>query len=191
MIVMFENEMTIREKLLRRVGLKCADFARQLSYHRALRDFKEARKLNFWIYMYNNAIKLAVLDWFHLFGSHNDDLHWKKVVSDINGFRDKLLPCLGITQDEWEEYRETIKTFRDKDVAHIEVHPVSNVPEMTVALKASDFYYKEVLIELESYSDYANWPADLLVYHRDSLEQSKTIAEEACNATVSLVEKVH
>ena len=188
---MFENEMTTREKLLRRVGLKCADFARQLSYHRALHDFKEARKLNFWIYMYNNAMNLAVLDWFHLFGYHDDDLHWKRVVSDTDCFRDELLLCLGITQKEWEEYRKTIKTYRDKDVAHIEVRPVSNVPEMTVALKAADFYYKEVLRELKSYSNYSRWPTDLLVYHKDSLGQSKKIAEVACNATVAHVEKVY
>jgi hypothetical protein len=141
--------------------------------------------------MSNNAIDLATLDWFHLFGYHSDDLHWKKVVNDINGFRDKLFSHLGITQNKWEEYRETIKIYRDKDVAHIEVRPVSNVPEMTVALKAVDFYYKVVLIELKSYSNYAQWPIDLLVYHKDSLEQSKTIVEAACNATLSHVEKVY
>ena len=183
--------MTNREKLLRRVGLKCADFARQFSYHRALHDFKEARKLNFWICMYNNAIDLAVLDWFHLFGYHNDDLHWKKVANDINDFRRKLLSLLGLTKNEWEEYRETIKTYRDKDVAHIEVRPVSHVPEMLVALKAADFYYKNVLSELQSYSNYDKWPDDLIAYYKDSLEQSKKIAEVACNASMNIVEKVY
>ncbi|MFH0772302.1 MAG: hypothetical protein V1933_06750 [Candidatus Omnitrophota bacterium] len=183
--------MTGREKLLRRVGLKCADFARQLSYHRALCDFKESRRLFFWISMYNNAIDLAVLDWFHLFGYHNDDLHWKKVVNDINSFRGRLLSCLRFTQNEWEDYRKTIKTYRDKDVAHIEVRPISHVPEMSDALKAADIYYKEVLTELKNYPDYAKWPVDLLVYHNDSLCQSKTIARAACGVTADLVEKVH
>ena len=183
--------MTKREKLLRRVGLKCADFARQLSYHRALHEFKEARKLNFWIYMYNNSIDLAVLDWFHLFGYHKDDLHWKKIISDVDGFREKLLSFLGLTQDEWEEYRETIKTYRDKDVAHIEVRPVSNVPEMVVALNATHFYYTAVITELKSFSNYDNWPDDLIQYHKNSLNQSKSIAENACNATVDFIEKVY
>lgn len=185
------SNMTKREKLLRRVGLKCADFARQLSYHRALHEYKEARKLNFWIYMYNNAIDLAVLDWFHLFGYHNDDLHWKKVVNDIDDFRHRLLGCLGVTQEEWEKYRETIKTYRDKDVAHIEVCPVSNVPEMSVALEAADFYYKVVLAELKSYAIYDKWPDNLLEYHKNSFEQSKVIAENACNATANFIEKVY
>ena len=185
--------MTKREQLLRRVGLKCADFARQLSYHRALHDFKEARKLNFWIYMYNNAIDLAVLDWFHLFGYHNDDLHWKKVVNDIDldVFREKLLSCLGLTQNEWGKYRETVKTYRNKDVAHMEIRPVSNVPEMAVALMAADFYYKVVLKELKSFSNYAEWPQDLFQYYKNSLGQSRLIAENACNATASFIEKVY
>jgi len=67
--------MKDREKLLRRVALKCADFARQLSYHRALNAYKDQVRANFWIYTYNNAIDLAILDWLHLFGYHNDDLH--------------------------------------------------------------------------------------------------------------------
>jgi hypothetical protein len=186
-----ENMMTEREILLRRVGLKCADFARQLSYHRALHEFTESRKLNFWIYMYNNAIDLAILDWFHLFGYHNDDLHWKKVVSDIDNFRERLLACLGLKQNDWEDYREKIKTYRDKDVAHIEVRPVSNVPEMSVALMAADFYYKVVLTELKNYSDYTEWPIDLLQYHENSLKQSREITKDACKATDNHIEKVY
>ena len=183
--------MTEREKLLRRVGFKCADFARQLSYHRALHGFKESRKLNFWIYMYNNAIDLAVLDWFHLFGYHNDDLHWKKVVSDIDDFRRILLASLGLRQNEWEDYRETIKTYRDKDVAHIEVRPVSNVPQMSVALQAANIYYQVVITELKNFSDYTKWPADLVQYHEDSLRQSTAIAENACKATANHIEEVY
>ena len=78
--------MTERERILRRVALKCADFARQLSYHRALEEHDKDFKQNFWIVMYNNSIDLAVLDWFHLFGYHNDDLHWKQIVHDIDAF---------------------------------------------------------------------------------------------------------
>ncbi|MFX0046479.1 MAG: hypothetical protein ACFE8Z_11570, partial [Candidatus Hermodarchaeota archaeon] len=54
----------------RGVVLKCGDFARQLSYHLGLNKYRGQFKLNFWVYVYNNAIDLAVLDWFHLFGYH-------------------------------------------------------------------------------------------------------------------------
>ena len=183
--------MTNREKLLRRVGLKCADFTRQLSYHRALHEFEEGRKLNFWIYMYNNAINLAVLDWFHLFGYHKDDLHWKKVMKDVEGFRNGLLSRLGLNQQEWENYRESIKKYRDKDVAHIEVRPLSHVPKMNIALQAANFYYQMVLTELKGYSNYTKWPDDLVLYHENNLKQSKLIAEAACGATKNIKEEVY
>jgi len=183
--------MTDREKLLRRVGLKCADFARQLSYHRALHEHREERKLNFWICMYNNAIDLAVLDWFHLFGYHKDDLHWKKVLDDVDGFRRGLLSSLGLEQKEWEEYREKVKNYRDKDVAHIEVRPVSNVPKMDITLKAANIYYKHILRELTGYSNYSKWPIDLIEYHENSLSQAKLIAKAACMATIHLDEEVY
>jgi len=185
------QEITDREKLLRRVALKCADFARQLSYHRALERYEDSRKLNFWRYMYNNAIDLAVIDWFHLFGYHNDDLHWKQVSNDVDGFREELLAHLRMGQKEWVEYRETVKTYRDKDVAHIQVRPLSHVPDMSIALKATNFYYKKVLEELKQYSEYKGWPADLGEYHKCSFEQSIRIAEAASSATSNIDEKVY
>ena len=182
--------MEQREILLRRVGLKCADFARQLSYHRVLNDYKDGFKLYFWIYVFNNAIDLAVLDWFHLFGYHNDDLHWKQVVADIDAFRNQLLSHVNMTENEWKLYREEIKTYRDKDVAHIEVRPTSHVPEMSVAQKAVTYYYENVLKELTGFGDYSHWPKDLSDYHQRSMEQTKRIVESAYLATAHIRESV-
>lgn len=182
--------MEEREKKLRKVALKCGDFARQLSYHRAINKYKDDLKLNFWIATYNNAIDLAVLDWFHLFGYHNDDLHWKNIVTDIPRFRDELYKFLKVREDEFKAYWEEIKTYRDKDVAHIEIRPVSNVPEMTMALKAVSFYYQTVLKELSTIRNYDNWPADLMHFHCRSLEQAEKIATKAYEATRDVSEKV-
>jgi hypothetical protein len=179
-----------REKLLRRVALKCADFARQLSYHRALAEYKDDFVHNFWIYMYNNTIDLAVLDWFHLFGYHKDALHWKQVLTDIPTFRKQLLQSLQLTEDEWKAYRETIKDYRDKDVAHIEVRPVSQVPRMAVALKATAIYYSAVLAELSTFGDYGGWPIQLKDYHMRSLEQAKEICTAAYRASRDIKEKI-
>lgn len=182
--------MTDREKFLRRVALKCADFARQLSYHRALAEHEHDFTQNFWIYMHNNAIDLAVLDWFHLFGYQNDDLHWKKVVNDVPAFGSQLFQSLQMTEDDWKTYRETIKDYRDKDVAHIEVRPISQVPSMALALQAVALYYSMVLAELYTFRDYGGWPRQLEEYHVKSLEQSKVICAAAYRATRDIEEKV-
>lgn len=185
-----EKIINDREKLLRRVALKCADFARQLSYHRGLAEYQDSFKQNFWIYMYNNAIDLAVLDWFHIFGYHNDDLHWKQVVTDIPAFRSELFQLLEMTEDAWKTYRESVKVYRDKDIAHIEVRPVSQVPDMTLALKAAGFYYSTVLAELSVFGDYSGWPRQLDEYHIRSLEQTKEICGVAYRASRDIKEEV-
>jgi hypothetical protein len=183
--------MNGRERLLRRVALKCADFARQLSYHRALAEYRGSFTQNFWIYMHNNAIDLAVLDWFHLFGSHKDHLHWKQVVTDVPAFRNQLFQSLQITEDEWKTYRESIKAYRDKDVAHIEVRPfVSQVPDMALALKAAALYYSTVRAELSTFRDYGGWPSELEEYHIRSLEQSKAICAVAYGGSRDIEEGV-
>lgn len=183
--------MEEREKKLRRVALKCGDFARQLSYHRAISKYQGSLKLNFWIATYNNAIDLAVLDWFHLFGYHNDDLHWKNIVTDIPGFRNELYNVIKVNDSEFNAYWEEIKIYRDKDVAHIEIRPVSNVPNMTMALKAVSFYYQTVLKELYGFRNYSNWPIDLMDYHRRSFEQTQHIVTIAYEATRDFSEKVY
>ncbi len=182
--------MEQREKRLRRVGLKCGDFARQISYHRAFREYEGSLKLNFWIATFNNAIDLAVLDWFHLFGYHNDDLHWKCVVSDNEKFRNGLFNYLCLSNGEFEAYWNEIKAYRDQDIAHIEIRPVSNVPDMSIALKACNYYYKNVLKELSTFRDYSNWPDDLMEYHQRSLEQAEYIVSVAYEATKNINETI-
>ena len=181
--------MNDREKLLRRVALKCADMVRQISYHRAIEQ-KGQLNLNFWICTYNNTIDMAVLDWAHLFGNEKDDLHWKNIVNNIDEFRHDLFSTIEISTEEWIKYWESIKEYRDKDVAHIEVRPVSNVPKMNTAVKATCFYYSYVLSEIKKYGNYSQWPDDLFDYHQRSFEQSLEIASNAFEATKNLRERV-
>ncbi len=183
--------MNEREEKLRRVALKCADFARQLSYHLAL--YKKYRgggvTLNFWRCMSNNAIDLAVLDWFHLFGSYRDNLHWKNIVEDEEAFKKGLLAELKISEAQWEIIHENVKNYRDKDVAHIEVRPVSHMPDIDKEpLRAANYYYKYILPELTGYSDYYRdeYPKDLIQYHKKSLEEAIKITSIACGATKNI-----
>jgi hypothetical protein len=183
--------MDKREYLLFRVATKCGDFARNLSFHRALGEYvKDSEKLNFWIHMYNNAIELAILDWSHLFGNHKDDLHWKRVVHDPVGFKRQLLQTIHMTEQEWSTYHREIKDYRDKDIAHIKVRLRSHIPEMTQALRAVAYYYSVALNELQNYGIY-HYPQDLSDYHEKSLAQSTVIAANAYKATIGIKEKVY
>jgi hypothetical protein len=87
-------------------------------------------------------------------------------------------------------HREEIKTYRDKDVAHIEVRPKSQVPEMSIALKAATYYYEYVLKELKGFADYSNWPQSLDEYHQKSFEQTEKIVKVAYSASRQFKERV-
>ena len=167
------------------------DFTRNLSYHRALQNhLKDSDELIFWIHMYNNAIDLAVLDWFHLFGNHNDDLHWKSIVHNVDRFKQGLLQSISYSAQEWKAYHEKIKNYRDKDIAHIELKPLSHVPEMTQALRAAAYYYAAVLEELQGYAIYDDSPQDLNDYYEKNFAQAMVIAASAYHATLGIKEMV-
>lgn len=173
--------------------MKCRDFARQLSYHRALRGFIKPTggfNLHFWTTVFNNSINIAILDWFHLFGYHNDDLHWKKIVKNEAAFRSSLFAYVALDEQGWHSYRDKVKTYRDKDVAHIEVRPEGFVPDMTLALKAADFYYRYILSELSGFGDYSNEPTDLVTYCEDSQKQAEKILALAYSSTAFMQEEV-
>lgn len=175
-----------RNILLNRVCLKCADFVRQLSMHRAFDGLQGKLKQNFWIYIYNNSIDMAVLDWCHLFGNHSDDLHWKGVASDKDNFRRDLFKHLEIDESTWNTYWHNLKGYRDKNVGHIEILPLSNIPDMTFALDSISYYYDTVTKEFKK----DNYPDNILEYYEACLNQTKIYVQISFKATKNLKEEV-
>lgn len=147
-----------KEEVLKRVVLKCNDFVRQLSYHRAMLPHAENLRTNIWIYSYNNYIDMAVLDWCHLFGNNKDDLHWKNNVANEEEFRQHVLESLKISQADWDAYWLSVKGYRDNDVAHIKVNPKSDIPDMDTALEMVKLYYINAINELHERGIYMALP---------------------------------
>ena len=168
-----------RETILRRVAFKCVDCARQLFHHEAFTPYAEDFKYNnYWIYCYNNSIDMAVLDWCHLFGNAEDELHWRNVISNVEDFRNDLLTFLDISFEDWEQYWNTVKDYRDKDVAHIEVRPVTNVPTMKLGITAVGFYYNSIISELRGFNDkYQVYPDDFFKYMQRYSEKAELFVE--------------
>ncbi len=106
---------------------------------------------------------MAVLDWCHLFGNRSDDLHWNNIVSDADEFKRNILHTLGMSEAEWTTYWESVKDYRDKDVAHIEVRPrpEKEAPEMDKALELIELYYIYAISELHEANVYMELPRKL------------------------------
>ena len=140
--------------LQKRSILKCRDFVRQFSYHRAMFPHIKNLRTNIWIYTFNNFIDMSILDWCHLFGNRNDDLYWKNVITNNDEFKRNILANLKISEKEWNNYWSLIKDYRDKHVAHIEISPQYTIPDLTNALESIKLYYSYVIKELHENNEY-------------------------------------
>ncbi|WP_406833659.1 hypothetical protein [Pseudomonas asiatica] len=136
-----------RTKLLTRAEMNCLSFVNNLALSGATREqLGRGRVLsNFWSQISRNALDLAILDWCHAFGQHNDVLHWKKVFPGNEAeFRDDLLIWMDISFDEFLQFREHMKMYRDKDLAHMELRNISMIPAMSTAVHSMAFYFHQV-----------------------------------------------
>jgi hypothetical protein len=167
-----------RELILRRVCLKCVDYCRQVTYHRSMVPYSSELKANYWIYSFNNFIDMAVLDWGHLYGNKNDNLHWQNVIEDKVEFKKELFSFLEVTEEQWREYWESIKYYRDKDVAHIEVRPSITVPDMDLGIKSVGFYYNWIIPELKEFGNYDLFIDNLFKYFDRVYNNTNVLVDE-------------
>lgn len=183
-----------REELLIIVGTTCKNFVNQLSYNRVFYKYKDHLKLTLLVHICNNCIDSAVLNWCHLFNSHNDRLHWKKIVNTvkIDTFRQELLHHVSITENDWKEYRDKIKDYRGDCVSHINPFLyIDKIPEMDIAMKAVDYYYQYILQELLLDNNLLyTLPDNLNEYYQKSFEQTEKIFELIYTATKHIKEQV-
>jgi len=167
-------------------------FVSQLTYHRAIRKTAPQLKQNFWIYISNNHMEMAVLEWCKLFGANAEHLHWSKVFKDKDGFREHILNSVQMDKTQWCKYWTELTDYRNKRVSHFDpdFRPI-RYPRLEPAFKAVVACYQYVLNKLESYSIDHNYPPSLEEYSDRLMEQALVFAERAYNATKNLDEKVY
>ena len=69
-------------------------------------------KLTLWQVVYGDLFDTVVLEWCKLFGSDEENLHWKNFVSDVEEFRKRLLDHVNINVAAWDLYWCEMKTYR-------------------------------------------------------------------------------
>lgn len=144
--------MPADRRFLRRIALLNCHFARNLAYYRGgfvsrdgtghLIDMSEVgRTVN------GNFLDIAVLEWCKLFADWNSRHHWRRAIETFAAqtrFRAELLASLGIHLTAWESYLETVRTYRDKFVAHLDNEEVAIIPSMELALGSSVFLHSHL-----------------------------------------------
>jgi hypothetical protein len=133
------------EERVRRVAILCRHCLRNLAFYRAgWRYNSHSPRVNrqFWIAAHGSFIDIAVLEWCKLFADEKKGRHhWQKVVADGASFEGGLYDFLRLTKEEFAEYTESMRHFRDKFVAHLDDKSTAFIPFVWPARRSAAYLY--------------------------------------------------
>ena len=119
-------------------------FVHHLAYYRIL--FSAYNELHteseFWKYTIDAHILRSIIDWCMVFGTDSNEVHWKKAaLNDFtqSDFRSYLLKSIGLSLEQWSDFRSNMMDFRNKYATH-NVFPYPSMPIMDTALRVAVTY---------------------------------------------------
>ena len=159
-----------RRTRLRRTGILCLHFMRNVAFYRAWTALSAARrKEQFWRTANGNFIDMAVLDWCKLFGDKNAKHHWSKSVTDHTAFLHGLHTRILVNAVAFEEYRLQVRTYRDKFVAHLDELHTMDIPNLQPALESVRFLYQFLRDSEDDVDALIDAPDNGVTYYREHL----------------------
>lgn len=84
------------------------------------------------------------MEWCKLFGDDKELHHWKQIVDDSASFRQRLLKDVGISEEQWKNCWESLKTYRDEFLAHLDSEHTMQIPDMTIPMRMVAFYHGQL-----------------------------------------------
>ncbi|WP_058534251.1 hypothetical protein [Legionella saoudiensis] len=159
---------------LRRVGLLCCAFSQNSAYYRAgwINKNTTLAKHQFWIVVQNNFLDMCVIEWMKLFGSYNAH-HWRRIViEDPEAFKTNMLLYCNLSSDDYEQYHKKMKSYRDQFVAHLDSELTMHIPDLTNAIKATEYYYEYIYSELPN-TFKVDFPSNIIDFHNTCLLEAK------------------
>lgn len=86
----------------------------------------------------------ATVRWCQVFGTDNEENHWKKTLSNHDEIRLGLLSCADIEINAYREYHKGMIDFRNNGIAHFEpeyMNAGNVVPTFSIAMKTSSYLH--------------------------------------------------
>lgn len=164
-----------RRSRLRRTGILCLHFMRNLAYHRGWNAAKlERKQQDFWRTINGNFIDTAVLEWCKVYGDTRAKHHWEKCVSDTEKFAEGLRRITGKTEAEFEQYRVVVRAYRDKFVAHLDELNQMQIPDLQPALESIRYLYQHLVDVEDDVDAFVDLPANADRYYQIHLTAGKT-----------------
>jgi len=165
-----------REERLRRVAKLCVHFARNMAYYRAAR--KDGTRItpltNFWNTTDGNFIDTAVLEWCKVFADPKAHQYWGKICTDQSAFEAGLLAAVGMDKASLEREIATIRTYRDKFLAHLDSERIAFVPHLDPMWTAVQFCFDHVLkVEMTTAEAARVALPDLMTYYGECFAEAE------------------
>ncbi len=165
-----------RRQLLRRVGILCCHFLRNLAFYKAgWRKGELIFKDQFWVNANGNFLDICVLEWCKLFGDKRGKQHWRKVITNQDSFFDGLLQAVKLTEAEFEAYIQEMRAYRDKFVAHLDAEEVMHPPKLRAARKSVAFLYDYLLSNEEEDACFHDAPPKASQFYENFACQGKRV----------------
>lgn len=118
---------------------------RNIAFHRAIADARSGLGGNqFWATAHNNYLDIAILEWCKLFTDRAGMHHWRKSVTDPDEFFAKLLDEVRSDETAFSEYALSLKSYRDKFVAHLDEDNDILISRMSLARLSTQILFRRL-----------------------------------------------
>lgn len=135
-----EEERRDRARRLQKVVDLCVALLRNLAFYRTGWEGRNRRFAGEPYRTFNaNCFDQIYLEWCKLFGSWNEEHHWRKVVTDSDCFEEGLLAALDCGGPAFEVFHAEMKEVRDRVVAHQDVYEEIPTPTFDKALQSVSY----------------------------------------------------
>lgn len=161
-----------RRKFLRRVAILCRHCLRNLAYYKA--GFPSGERIfegQFLTTANGNFLDICVLEWCKLFGDPRGKHYWGKVVKDRAAFHEGLLKKCAVSEEQFKESIEEMRTYRDTFVAHLDLEARMQIPKLKI-VEASVCYLYDYLLRHENEGWlFSDAPAKASMYYTENAKE--------------------
>jgi len=157
----------------------CYDTVRNAAYYSSAWDSSGNIKksdLDFWVDLNGNFLDIATLSWCYLFGDGKAEFRWQNLIDDEAGFLSEMCQAIGTNEQEFQDYIDTMRTYRDKHVAHRDRYlsdaPKMHYPDLGLAIGSTCFLFgklQSVYPEIQEMVAHS----DLNDFYKERLEHGK------------------
>ncbi|MBF0645039.1 hypothetical protein [Desulfuromonas acetoxidans] len=149
-----ENYILHKEVVEQQIDVLYA-FTRSLAYYRSIHQDLEKLEENydFFCHTMNAHILKAITLWCMVFGPDKNEIQWKKTcLTGKDKFekeiRNLICESTNFRSEEWAEYHEEMRLFRNKYVAHRDPKFRAPVPHLENAFKIATAFFEWIKKQL-------------------------------------------